>query len=907
MLRYVGHFKKQFFVQSNQRTILLKKHVRNISIQNISKCSRIGIVSKKKLLPFNTSFQCSNTVSSFSSLRRLYSDSTHESSKQSQVHNDPLIVFPVEDNKILDGLNLDPNVKRLLSFMLSLEPFSSKTAPSFDQKFPNFSKSPWYNKVNFLVSPYTGDLSFLLIQDREKTKEVEEAVQKTLEKPGIIYCMINGPGFGKTSASLDALRQYWGLYFESTDGMIATSYDIVHYQRQVDILYDQKEPNIDGVMRQNLWTMIGVRCLALLILHIKGQVKKPSDWADLQFDGISEYCMKVQKQFGKYRINEPTFMLILEALCSRLQIPKLPVFLDEAHVLLKTKELFLIPQEAGKPDKHRSLFHFTVRNIWQMPQLALFLSGTTFGLSHQARVASALKKFEQVAQVLSIVDFPVPSADRIRAMLTNWFDLSGVDPDLIQEICDSLGGTRYRFVMDFLAFFIKSVESSRFAFLSNGKTATKSDELRHAFITWAADCTRQDEDRLRKWINENPTIKDGDKAIMKPLTTIQALVLSGRTGQPLVIANGMELNFVSSGIARVVSLPETSKLRSAQYICTEKMQLYALERVLAGYGLDPFSLVDDYLKNSNLTLAPQSVGDPFASFFLTQFMKRDTLWDIPLFERFRTDPSCPKWLTSRPMTLSVTHKLRKKLPEALEYLQKLVIENPLATSTTAFTFDDKAGPDGLLLSSGVLISFGMKFYEDLPLDQADKNVIRSNLHYSYLYPKLKHKDNKDPSQRARSYDLYFEPHLKPAVDKVQQIMKSFPYQIVVSCEFGRFDGQPFYMTAKDPNTLIVTVNGANAHLVLQDLVPLFSNVEAMINAAASKLQYRVPATVSDLPVSLLKKSDSVALKSQLTVSQLKEAIRKYNVTPKRLKADLLEQLKELEEAATSESSKTNLN
>ena len=88
------------------------------------------------------------------------------------------------------------------------------------------------------------------------------------------------------------------------------------------------------------------------------------------------------------------------------------------------------------------------------------------------------------------------------------------------------------------------------------------------------------------------------------------------------------------------------------------------------------------------------------------------------------------------------------------------------------------------------------------------------------------------------------------------------------------------MTAKDPNTLIVTVNGANAHLVLMDLVLLFSDTEAMINAAK---QYRVPATVSDLPVSLLKKSDSVALKSQLTVSQLKEAIRKYNVTPKRLK------------------------
>lgn len=62
------------------------------------------------------------------------------------------------------------------------------------------------------------------------------------------------------------------------------------------------------------------------------------------------------------------------------------------------------------------------------------------------------------------------------------------------------------------------------------------------------------------------------------------------------------------------------------------------------------------------------------------------------------DPKCPQWLTSRSMTLNVTHKLRKKLPEALEYLQKLVIENPQATSTTAFTFDDKAGPDGLLLS-----------------------------------------------------------------------------------------------------------------------------------------------------------------------------------------------------------------
>ena len=50
-----------------------------------------------------------------------------------------------------------------------------------------------------------GDLSFLLIQDREITKEVEEAVQKTLEKPGMIYCMINGPGFGKSSEEINSL------------------------------------------------------------------------------------------------------------------------------------------------------------------------------------------------------------------------------------------------------------------------------------------------------------------------------------------------------------------------------------------------------------------------------------------------------------------------------------------------------------------------------------------------------------------------------------------------------------------------------------------------------------------------------------------------------------------------------
>lgn len=100
-----------------------------------------------------------------------------------------------------------------------------------------------------------------------------------------------------------------------------------------------------------------------MILHIKGQVKKPSDWADLQFDGISEYCMKVQEEFGKYRINEPTFKQILKALCSRLQIPKLPVFLDEAHVLLKTKELFLIPQEAGTPTK--KLFPLDVINYFK--------------------------------------------------------------------------------------------------------------------------------------------------------------------------------------------------------------------------------------------------------------------------------------------------------------------------------------------------------------------------------------------------------------------------------------------------------------------------------------------------------------------------------------------------------------
>jgi hypothetical protein len=127
------------------------------------------------------------------------------------------------------------------------------------------------------------------------------------------------------------------------------------------------------------------------VLHLKGIVTKPGDWVRMQFDEVPTYCNELVKildrpyiidskrNYLQSAINLDVISDLLETLQKKLNIQKLPIFIDEAHLLLDGPLQFELDFKKKKP-----LFHFFVRNVQQIPSTIQILCGTQWRMVSRA-------------------------------------------------------------------------------------------------------------------------------------------------------------------------------------------------------------------------------------------------------------------------------------------------------------------------------------------------------------------------------------------------------------------------------------------------------------------------------------------------------------------------------------------
>jgi hypothetical protein len=240
----------------------------------------------------------------------------------------------------------------------------------------------------------TGDLGNPLADS-----PVVAAVSKELQKADrTIHTFVGVSGVGKTKATFDLARKYFGIYLEFNSRYRDHYRDDCSFAGNMADIIHQSPTGYLATITYQIVLLATARLVALLLMKLKYPNMTPEQWLLMQINGnfdlrlplltsireiLPKFFPEVHDLVGIWKLFEST------------TDQKVIIICDEAQQLLQTGEN-KFPRNSNNSEIIRSLFHRTIYDL--MPLASMVVAGTALSISDVEDLVASVHNKPQVEQ-----------------------------------------------------------------------------------------------------------------------------------------------------------------------------------------------------------------------------------------------------------------------------------------------------------------------------------------------------------------------------------------------------------------------------------------------------------------------------------------------------------------------------